>query len=182
MALITCAECAGKVSTKAATCPHCGSPIENATQSSPPTLQKEPRALHDPPREGMTGKPIPQHVLTIIAQQFAKGVPPETNIQQLVAAGFDYTASCDAVRSQMAAPRREVVPLRKGRSPAQWIIGGIGAIFCIGMILRGVFGWIATNERISRARTSSNNSYVLPVFEPNDDGNFELKSQRSGKE
>ncbi|MFR2832301.1 MAG: zinc ribbon domain-containing protein, partial [Finegoldia magna] len=35
MALTTCPECAGKVSDRAAACPHCGYPIKKAPRKKP---------------------------------------------------------------------------------------------------------------------------------------------------
>lgn len=34
MAIITCAECGGKVSDKADTCPHCGAPVSRAKETA----------------------------------------------------------------------------------------------------------------------------------------------------
>lgn len=36
MALLTCHDCGGKVSSDAATCPHCGAPVKPAPVSQPP--------------------------------------------------------------------------------------------------------------------------------------------------
>ncbi len=75
MALLICSECGGKVSSLAASCPHCGAPVpQSATQASPTAAASVASGASVSP----SGRPVPNPAPTAPKQPMPLNVPLRT--------------------------------------------------------------------------------------------------------